>query len=38
MGFVTLGLVVVGVSDIIYDTNPKDDLNAIITGSLVLII
>lgn len=38
MGFVTLGLVIVGVSDIIFDTNPKDDLNAIITGDLLIVI
>lgn len=33
MGFVTVGLVIVGVSDIIFDNNPKDDLNGIITGN-----
>lgn len=32
MGFVTIGLVVVGMSDIIFDENPKDDINGIITG------
>jgi drug/metabolite transporter (DMT)-like permease len=32
MALVTLGLVIVGASDIMFDTNPKDDLNAIITG------
>jgi len=32
MGLVALGLLVVGLSDIEFDTNPNDDLNAIITG------
>lgn len=32
MLFVMLGLIVVGVTDIIYDDNPMDDKNAIITG------
>lgn len=33
IGFVTVGLVVVGVTDILYDDNPADDTNAIITGN-----
>ncbi|VDN51219.1 unnamed protein product [Dracunculus medinensis] len=37
MGFVTVGLVIVGVSDIIFDNNPKDDLNGIITGDLLIV-
>lgn len=37
MLFVTLGLVVVGVTDILYDDDPKDDTNAIITGNLLII-
>lgn len=32
MGLVALGLLVVGCSDIEFDTNPNDDLNGIITG------
>uniref|UniRef100_A0A915PT77 EamA domain-containing protein n=1 Tax=Setaria digitata TaxID=48799 RepID=A0A915PT77_9BILA len=32
MGFVTVGLVIVGVSDIIFDKNSKHDINGIITG------
>lgn len=35
--FVTLGLVVVGVTDILYDDNPADDTNAIITGFHILL-
>ncbi|VDN18840.1 unnamed protein product [Gongylonema pulchrum] len=31
MGLVTVGLVIVGVGDIIFDENPKDDINGIIT-------
>uniref|UniRef100_A0A1I8C0V6 TPT domain-containing protein n=1 Tax=Meloidogyne hapla TaxID=6305 RepID=A0A1I8C0V6_MELHA len=37
MGLVALGLVVVGLSDIEFDTNPNDDLNAIITGNLLIV-
>ncbi|RCN39319.1 transmembrane protein C2orf18 family protein [Ancylostoma caninum] len=37
MIFVILGLVVVGVTDIIYDDDPLDDKNAIITGNLLII-
>uniref|UniRef100_A0A0M3K0F6 Solute carrier family 35 member F6 (inferred by orthology to a human protein) n=1 Tax=Anisakis simplex TaxID=6269 RepID=A0A0M3K0F6_ANISI len=37
MGFVTAGLVVVGVTDIVFDDNPKDDTNGIITGDLLII-
>ncbi|KAE9548381.1 hypothetical protein FO519_008408 [Halicephalobus sp. NKZ332] len=37
MGFVTLGLVVVGVSDIYFDDHPNDDINGIITGNLLII-
>lgn len=32
MAFVTIGLIIVGLSDILFDNNPKDDINAIITG------
>lgn len=32
MGFVTIGLVVVGLSNILFNENSKDDINAIITG------
>uniref|UniRef100_A0A915MET2 Probable arginine--tRNA ligase, mitochondrial n=2 Tax=Meloidogyne incognita group TaxID=654580 RepID=A0A915MET2_MELJA len=38
MGLVALGLLVVGLSDIEFDTNPNDDLNAIITGNLLIVI
>lgn len=37
MLFVMLGLVVVGVTDILYDDDPLDDKNAIITGNLLII-
>ncbi|VDO86626.1 unnamed protein product [Haemonchus placei] len=37
MIFVILGLVVVGVTDILYDDDPLDDKNAIITGNLLII-
>uniref|UniRef100_A0AC34QG22 Sugar phosphate transporter domain-containing protein n=2 Tax=Panagrolaimus sp. JU765 TaxID=591449 RepID=A0AC34QG22_9BILA len=37
MGLVTLGLVVVGVSDIYFDDKPNDDINGIITGNLLII-
>ncbi|VDM85715.1 unnamed protein product [Strongylus vulgaris] len=37
MILVILGLVVVGVTDIIYDDDPLDDKNAIITGNLLII-
>ncbi|CAJ0585611.1 unnamed protein product, partial [Mesorhabditis spiculigera] len=37
MLFVTLGLVVVGVTDIMYDDSTTDDTNAIITGNLLII-
>uniref|UniRef100_A0A915DJ61 DALR anticodon binding domain-containing protein n=1 Tax=Ditylenchus dipsaci TaxID=166011 RepID=A0A915DJ61_9BILA len=37
MAFVTAGLVVVGVSDIMFDDNPHDDMNAIITGDLLIV-
>ena len=37
MGLVTLGLVVVGVSDIYFDDQPNDDINGIITGNLLII-
>uniref|UniRef100_A0A914RFS5 Uncharacterized protein n=1 Tax=Parascaris equorum TaxID=6256 RepID=A0A914RFS5_PAREQ len=36
MGLITTGLVIVGVSDIVFDDNPKDDTNGIITGDSVL--
>lgn len=32
MGFITVGLVIVGVSDIIFGENSKRDINGIITG------
>ncbi|KAK6057483.1 hypothetical protein COOONC_05001 [Cooperia oncophora] len=35
MVFVILGLAVVGVTDILYDDDPLDDKNAIITGTSV---
>uniref|UniRef100_A0A0R3RX94 TPT domain-containing protein n=1 Tax=Elaeophora elaphi TaxID=1147741 RepID=A0A0R3RX94_9BILA len=38
MGFITIGLVIVGVSDIILDENSKHDINGIITGDLLIII
>jgi|SRR5687768_2013276 drug/metabolite transporter (DMT)-like permease len=38
MAVVSLGLLVVGVSDIIFDPNPNDDFNAIITGDLLIVI
>ncbi|EFO26183.1 hypothetical protein LOAG_02297 [Loa loa] len=38
MGFITLGLIIVGVSDIIFDENSKRDVNGIITGDLLIII
>ncbi|CAJ0606055.1 unnamed protein product [Cylicocyclus nassatus] len=37
MILVILGLVVVGVTDIMYDDDPLDDKNAIITGNLLII-
>ncbi|KAI1719955.1 eamA-like transporter family domain-containing protein [Ditylenchus destructor] len=37
MALVMAGLVVVGVSDIMFDNNPADDINAIITGDLLII-
>lgn len=37
MLFVTAGLAVVGVADILFDQNPLDDTNAIITGDLLII-
>ena len=37
MLFVMFGLVVVGVTDILYDDNPQDDKNAIITGIFFLV-
>ncbi|UMM18605.1 hypothetical protein L5515_014591 [Caenorhabditis briggsae] len=37
MLFVMLGLVIVGVTDIYYDSNPLDDKNAIITGNLLIV-
>uniref|UniRef100_A0A914HDM4 Sugar phosphate transporter domain-containing protein n=1 Tax=Globodera rostochiensis TaxID=31243 RepID=A0A914HDM4_GLORO len=37
MGLVMLGLVIVGASDIMFDDNPKDDLNGIITGDLLIV-
>ncbi|KAF7638547.1 Solute carrier family 35 member F6 [Meloidogyne graminicola] len=37
MGLVALGLLVVGCSDIEFDTNPNDDLNGIITGNLLIV-
>uniref|UniRef100_A0A8R1HPG2 TPT domain-containing protein n=1 Tax=Caenorhabditis japonica TaxID=281687 RepID=A0A8R1HPG2_CAEJA len=37
MLFVMLGLVIVGVTDIYYDSNPQDDKNAIITGNLLIV-
>lgn len=37
MGFVTIGLVIVGLSDILFNENSKDDINAIITGYFKLI-
>ncbi|CAJ0959862.1 unnamed protein product, partial [Mesorhabditis belari] len=37
MLFVTLGLVVVGVTDIVYDDSTTDDTNGIITGNLLII-
>jgi len=37
MGLVTMGLVVVGVSDIYFDNQPNDDINGIITGNLLII-
>ncbi|CAG9537189.1 unnamed protein product [Cercopithifilaria johnstoni] len=38
MGFITIGLAIVGVSDIIFDENSKHDINGIITGDLLIII
>jgi len=38
ISFITLGLVIVGLLDIIFDTDPKDDVNGIITGNLLIII
>lgn len=32
MGIVSTGLVIVGVSDIMFNNSSKDDINAIITG------
>lgn len=37
MGFITIGLVIVGVTDIVFDDNPKDDTNGIITGDLLIV-
>ncbi|VDN01719.1 unnamed protein product [Thelazia callipaeda] len=37
MGFITVGLVIVGASNIIFDNNPLDDLNGIITGDLLIV-
>jgi len=37
MGLVTIGLVIVGVSDIYFDDHPNDDINGIITGNLLII-
>uniref|UniRef100_F1LET6 Transmembrane protein n=1 Tax=Ascaris suum TaxID=6253 RepID=F1LET6_ASCSU len=37
MGFITIGLVIVGVTDIVFDDNPKDDTNGIITGDLLMV-
>uniref|UniRef100_A0A914YL94 Solute carrier family 35 member F6 n=1 Tax=Panagrolaimus superbus TaxID=310955 RepID=A0A914YL94_9BILA len=37
MSIVTAGLVVVGVSDIVFDDRPTDDTNGIITGNLLII-
>ncbi|KAK6103671.1 EamA-like transporter family protein [Brugia pahangi] len=37
MGLITVGLVIVGMSDI-FDENPKRDINGIITGDLLIII
>uniref|UniRef100_A0A914Q0R1 EamA domain-containing protein n=1 Tax=Panagrolaimus davidi TaxID=227884 RepID=A0A914Q0R1_9BILA len=37
MSIVTAGLVVVGVSDIVFDDRPNDDTNGIITGNLLII-
>uniref|UniRef100_A0A914EKX5 Solute carrier family 35 member F6 n=1 Tax=Acrobeloides nanus TaxID=290746 RepID=A0A914EKX5_9BILA len=37
MLLVTLGLVIVGVTDIVYDDDPTDDVNGIITGNLLII-
>lgn len=36
MGFVTVGLVIVGVTDLIFGNSSKDDVNGIITGSFFL--
>ncbi|KAM3719402.1 Solute carrier family 35 member [Dirofilaria immitis] len=38
ISFVTIGLVIVGISDIILDKNSKHDINGIITGDLLIII
>ncbi|MFH4975527.1 hypothetical protein AB6A40_002236 [Gnathostoma spinigerum] len=37
MGSVTVGLVIVGVTDIMFDSDPKDDLNGIVTGDLLIV-
>lgn len=37
MGLVTLGLIVVGVTDLIFGNNDKDDVNGIITGDLLIV-
>ncbi|GMR36673.1 hypothetical protein PMAYCL1PPCAC_06868 [Pristionchus mayeri] len=37
MLFVTAGLAVVGVADILFDSDPHDDTNGIITGDLLII-
>uniref|UniRef100_A0A1I8A5W8 TPT domain-containing protein n=1 Tax=Steinernema glaseri TaxID=37863 RepID=A0A1I8A5W8_9BILA len=37
MGFVTLGLVVVGLTDILFSDNKSTDINAVITGDLLII-
>uniref|UniRef100_A0A914V0V2 Solute carrier family 35 member F6 n=1 Tax=Plectus sambesii TaxID=2011161 RepID=A0A914V0V2_9BILA len=37
MGFVTLGLIVVGVAEIVFGTDSKSDVNGVITGDLLVI-
>ncbi|KAL3073430.1 hypothetical protein niasHT_038568 [Heterodera trifolii] len=37
MGLVAFGLVIVGVTDIMFDDNPKDDINGVITGDLLIV-
>ncbi|KAL3994450.1 EamA-like transporter family protein [Acanthocheilonema viteae] len=38
MGFITIGLAIVGVSDIVFGENTNHDINGIITGDLLIII